>query len=543
MGTTLGRYRIDRALGAGGMGAVYEATHIDIGKVVALKVLAEDLATDARARARFLREAEAVSKIDHPNVVKVTDYGAADDSLLFIVMQLFRGEDLGSRLDRLIGGLTVGQTADIMLGVCAGVSAAHQAGVIHRDLKPSNIFLARGPGEEISAKVLDFGISKVLKPGLSASLTDPGAILGTTPYLSPEQVTGAEVDVRTDQYALGVVLYECLTGHRPYDDDNRQVLLRSIQQGKFPAPSRLRGDLPPALEAAVLRALATVREARFPTVRALGAALFPFASPKVRAAWADFLGAPMLAQPAHGRAPETERYHPRMNALVLAAPAPLAPLQTSPQVRPDAQACPPTEPQEAHGLSETRTHEARSIRKGKAAPWIVAAAGALAVVLAALHLSRSSTPPIELAVSEPVAPATATSEIVAPPAPAGAAASVVAESEPAAAAVGNIPDGASVDVTIYLADAPSGLVAILEGQEVRWPLRVRRGSRALAMTFRAPGYEEKRLSISPLSDQTVVLGLRPSLSDEVLPPAERHPLPSRRSPAPEQERSEYILKL
>jgi serine/threonine protein kinase len=316
VGTMLGKYRIGRRLGSGGMGVVYQATHVEIGKEVALKVLSADLAEGTRARARFLREAAAASKIDHPNVVRVTDYGA-DGPVPYIVMELLRGEDLSGLLRRHRRGLPLAEAANILLAVCAAVFTAHQARVIHRDLKPRNIFLARTRMFEVGPKILDFGISKLEGEGEdgqpSQSLTEPGYLLGTPHYLSPEQVAGRSADARSDQYALGVVLFECLTGQRPHDGYETAQVLARIRQGAVPPPRQLRAGLPAALEVILLRALAVKPEARFATVHALGAAMLPFASPKQQVAWSDYyLGeqpppsiAEELSIPDAGDAPPT----------------------------------------------------------------------------------------------------------------------------------------------------------------------------------------------------------------------------------------------
>ena len=273
------------------MGVVYQATHVEIGKEVALKVLNADIAEGTRARARFLREAAAASKIDHPNVVRVTDYGA-EGPVPYIVMELLRGEDLSGLLRRHRRGLPVAEAANILLAVCAAVFTAHQARVIHRDLKPRNIFLARTRMFEVGPKILDFGISKLEDEGEdgqpSQSLTDPGYLLGTPHYLSPEQVAGRSADARSDQYALGVVLFECLTGQRPHDGYETAQVLARIRQGTVPPPRQLRAGLPAALEGVMLRALAVKPEARFASVHALGAAMLPFASPKQQVAWSDY---------------------------------------------------------------------------------------------------------------------------------------------------------------------------------------------------------------------------------------------------------------
>ena len=307
----LGKYRVVCRLGAGGMGVVYQATHVEIGKQVALKILSEHLAAGPGAQARFVREAAAASKISHPNVVKVTDYSAEGD-VPFIVMELLRGEDLGVRLRHSPRGLPVEEVADVLLAACAGVFTAHQAGVVHRDLKPGNIFLAQTRLDEVQPKILDFGISKIEDTLLTAGLTDPGAIVGTAYYLSPEQATGRAVDHRADQYALGVVLYECLTGRRPFDGHTRPAIIKNIVEAALVPPSRLRPGLPRELEATVLRAMARLPDDRFPSVHALGGALLPFASPRQRIAWADYFGRDPneASPPVASRSPSPERASP-----------------------------------------------------------------------------------------------------------------------------------------------------------------------------------------------------------------------------------------
>jgi serine/threonine protein kinase len=286
-GSTIGKYRILRLLGSGGMGLVYEAKHTEMGKAVALKLLSGSRATDARARARFLREAAAASKLTHPHLVNATDYGT-DGGVPYLVMELLQGQDLAAHLKRHPAGLPVEETADILLAVCAGVHAAHQAGVIHRDLKPSNVFLADGPLGEVEPKVLDFGISSIEQPPWSAPLTDSDVLLGTTPYMAPEQLTQHEVGPWTDQYALGVVLYESLTGTRPYGGETPYVVMLNVSQGKPLPPSARRPGLPGELEAVVLRAMSAAATARFPSVHALGAALLPFASPRKQVLWGRY---------------------------------------------------------------------------------------------------------------------------------------------------------------------------------------------------------------------------------------------------------------
>ena len=289
-GTRLGKYEVLRLLGAGGMGAVYEANHAEIGKRVAVKVLSPAIAAIPGARARFLREAQLTSKVRHPNIVDVTDMGS-DGGNTYIVMEFLRGEDLSQRLGR-FGALPAHDIADIMLPVCSAVAEAHIAGVTHRDLKPQNIFLAAGPHTE-QPKVLDFGISKGAdSPSGSGTLTGTGAMIGTPYYIAPEQILDSKsAGPASDQYALGVILYECLTGSRPFHGDNLFMIFQAIVNGMPTPPHQLRPDVPPALEQVVMRAMNVDPRSRFSSVDDLGRALLPFASPRVRTIWEGAFGA------------------------------------------------------------------------------------------------------------------------------------------------------------------------------------------------------------------------------------------------------------
>ena len=285
-GTRLGKYEIVRLLGAGGMGAVYEAAHTEIGKRVAIKVLSPSIAAVPGARARFLREAQLTSRVRHPNIVDVTDMGS-DAGQTYLVMEFLRGEDLAQRLAHSGGFLLPQALVDIMLPVCSAVVEAHKVGITHRDLKPQNIFLAVGP-YSTQPKVLDFGISKGAENVGAGALTGTGAMIGTPFYLAPEQIMDTRsAGPNSDQYALGVIMYECLTGRRPYEAENLFVVFQAIVGGNPVRPSQLRPGIPPALEAVVLRAMHLTPGARFPSILALGRALLPFASVKVRSIWEE----------------------------------------------------------------------------------------------------------------------------------------------------------------------------------------------------------------------------------------------------------------
>ncbi len=279
------RYEIVEQLGEGGMGAVWKARHLKLQKSVVIKTLKLDLAKSAQARGRFLREGEAASKIRHPNVVEIFDVGELD-GVPYLVMELLEGSDFQQLLDQR-GALNVMEVADIMVPVCAAVSAAHDAGVIHRDLKPQNIFLARGRDRGMQPKVLDFGISRVLDDDRNVH-TATSALLGTPRYMSPEQARGAKhVDLRSDQYSLGVMLYQAATGRLPIDESVLYEILRRVVHGEYERPRVFRPDLPEHFEAIILRAMSLRPDARFPSVRALGAALLPYVSDRTRVLFGD----------------------------------------------------------------------------------------------------------------------------------------------------------------------------------------------------------------------------------------------------------------
>jgi len=268
-----GKYRVERALSSGGMGSVYVATHVQTGREFALKVMSALLAGDEEAEARFWREAKLATSIDHPAIIEVYDVGR-DGQNPFMVMKLLRGESLGERLKR--GAIPPAEAVDMMLRVADGVAAAHACGVVHRDLKPDNIFLCVGPDKKgVELKVLDFGISKLMtKEAHTRVLTQTGIALGTPLYMSAEQVRGAaEVDHRTDVYALGVILYEMLTGQVPYMGNTYPDLVLKIITGDARPPHALVPSLPAGLSRVVMKALSLEREHRFQRVSDFAAAL------------------------------------------------------------------------------------------------------------------------------------------------------------------------------------------------------------------------------------------------------------------------------
>ncbi|HET9987163.1 MAG TPA: protein kinase, partial [Kofleriaceae bacterium] len=265
-----GRYRIIELIGEGGMGKVYLAEHVEIGKRVALKVLHPSYSRMPDLVERFRREARAASKIGHPNIVDVTDSGATNDGSVYFVMEYLEGVELGSVIER-EGAIDVARALRITGQICRALSAAHREGIIHRDLKPENIFLITRGGEADVVKVLDFGIAKTTEAEAARErrLTSPGMAMGTPEYMAPEQAAGRPADARTDIYSLGAIMYEMTTGLPPYSGDNFMEILTKKATVDPPAPITVRTDLPLPVSELVAAAMARNPDDRPQTMDAL----------------------------------------------------------------------------------------------------------------------------------------------------------------------------------------------------------------------------------------------------------------------------------
>ncbi|KAF0249040.1 MAG: serine/threonine protein kinase bacterial [bacterium] len=263
------KYRIDFKVAEGGMGNVYRATHLHLGIPVAVKIMHTDLLSDINSIERFRREAQATMQIRHTNAIAVLDFGVTNNNTVYLVMEFLEGCTLRRRL-REVARFSISDTNWIIQQVCTGVHAAHKRNIIHRDLKPDNIFLQREAGEEI-VKVLDFGIAK-LKNQIEEQdrmLTRQGMVVGTPHYMSPEQCYGKEVDVRSDIYSLGVIIYELLAGVPPFDADT-PIALAMKQATEAPRPIyEINPDIPIDINSIIMHALEKNPDKRPQTVMSL----------------------------------------------------------------------------------------------------------------------------------------------------------------------------------------------------------------------------------------------------------------------------------
>jgi tRNA A-37 threonylcarbamoyl transferase component Bud32 len=331
-----GKYRVERVLGQGGMGVVVAAWHLRLEQRVAIKILRPELIQNHEVVERFLREARAASKLEGDHVVRVTDVETLEDGTPFMVMEYLEGTDLAWVRER-NQPLLPADAVDYILEACEAIAEAHAHGVIHRDIKPGNIFLARRRDGRTRIKVLDFGISKLADAsGAGANLTATSAIMGSAEYMSPEQMQSSrDVDERTDIWALGVSLYELCTGRGAFEAPSlREVCVRVLANDP-PPPRSIRPEIPPGLEAVILRCLNKDREQRYATIAALRTALLPFAS-----------GALAVAPGAPSAAPFAPPFAPSPPSSMPAPPvSPFASSQAAPQ-----RLAPMAQPAAAHAL-------------------------------------------------------------------------------------------------------------------------------------------------------------------------------------------------
>jgi eukaryotic-like serine/threonine-protein kinase len=282
----LGKYRVERVLGVGGMGVVVAATHVNLEERVAIKFLLPEALTSEDTVTRFLREARAAVRIKSEHVARVTDVGTLENGAPYMIMEYLDGSDLAVHTQRR-GALPIEDAVEYVLQACEAIAEAHALGIVHRDLKPANLFVATRADGTPSVKVLDFGISKVSGVGGGAGrdlgMTKTSTIMGSPLYMSPEQMASTrDVDARTDIWALGTILYELLTGKVPFNADTITQLCTMILQQPPPPLRNLRPDAPAGLQEIIQRCLAKDRNHRYQNIAEFASALAPYAPRRAR---------------------------------------------------------------------------------------------------------------------------------------------------------------------------------------------------------------------------------------------------------------------
>lgn len=279
------KFLLEGCIGSGGMGVVFQGEHLLLKTRIAIKCLRTELVGDVAALARFLQEARLAASIENEHSTRIHDVGTTDDGVPYIVMEYLRGVALDAHLER-TGPLPVADVVTIVLQLLAVLAEAHGKGLVHRDLKPANLFLQERSNGELWVKVMDFGISKHVGEGPAPQLgiTTPHTLLGSPQYMSPEQLRDSSaVDHRSDIWSVGVVLYELLTGRLPFDGDSLADLCAAILEREPPPLRKVRGDVPPGLEAVILKALSKDPANRPQNVGELALLLAPYAPESARA--------------------------------------------------------------------------------------------------------------------------------------------------------------------------------------------------------------------------------------------------------------------
>jgi serine/threonine-protein kinase len=356
-----GKYRLLRIIGQGGMGAVWIAKNLALEVDVALKLIRRDRATEEASK-RLLTEARAAAKLDHPGIVRVFDFGVTEIGDPYLVMELLNGESFGAVLARK-KRLAPGVAVQTLLPVAAALAAAHGKGIVHRDLKPDNVMLASDESGKLVPKVLDFGIARVLRDDVERHVTVAGEVLGSPDYMSPEQARGElNIDHRTDVWTFAVLLYETITGKRPFDGPNYNALIAAIITAT-PQTTLALGAGDAALWAIIERGLTKDSAARWQSMRDMGAAL---------ASWAVERG---IENDISGLSIRSEWLAPRMRRLLTVQPADTVEL---PEGRPVPRAVQPTVPEPpAQAPREAAEAEWKNLRGGPSRVWIALAAVAV----------------------------------------------------------------------------------------------------------------------------------------------------------------------
>jgi len=509
-----GRYRIEGVLGEGGMGLVYRAKHAVLGKPLALKVLRSEVSKDAEVMQRFQQEAQSASAIGNQHIIDISDFGSLPDGATYFVMEFLDGTSLTSAIEQ-AGRMQPERVVHVARQLCEALGAAHERSIVHRDLKPDNIYLVKRGSDPDFVKVLDFGIAKV--GGASSKLTRAGQVFGTPHYMSPEQCAGTNVDHRTDIYAVGVILYEMSCGRVPFDADNLMGILTKHMYEQPVPPHQLPPpvDVPPGLEAVILRCLSKSIDTRYQTMAELREDL-------------DRLLA--------GTTPEAVIHQMNRDSKAKDA-APLGDL--------------------AGAGSAMKMGTVGAIEAPAAAPnrmpMMVVGFAALALVGAvggyfAIRGSGEGPPPAgaPVAATPPVTPPVVPPPAETPPPPSRSDEIPPAETGTAAAAGAGTEAAAPVLASVMIVSDPPGAEVLLNGAVMGvTPLAVPRpsGTEIVNLTLRRSGYADRGVAITALAaaEMSVTLtarssgrrttGTAPSGTGEAAAPPPRETPPARTTPS------------
>lgn len=489
-----GKYRIEREIGRGGMGVVVMATHIDLDQRVAIKVLQKSAAYNQDALMRFMREARAAAKIRSEHVARVMDVGKLEDGLTYIVMEYLEGLDLAEVL-RKEGPLRVTTAADYILQACEGLAAAHAAGIIHRDIKPANLFLARQGGRTNVIKVLDFGVSKISKnnPERDGAATQTGQVFGSPMYMSPEQLESTvHIDSRTDIWALGVVLFEMLTGKPPFGGKSSANIMTAVIRDPPPKLRTLRPEIPASLEEVVVRCLEKDREQRYATVIELAEAIAPFCGRGADDAVNRIYE--ILAQAEHGEAEENTDITARTSKDGESSG------ERSDRRR-SGSAGDSAEPSLG---GSARTHKgSRASAKRRIAVIVAAGVTTLGIIGIAVQ-RRGSSADSAVAPSSSIPSTESIPATILPPSPTPSTVTT-AKSDVAPPVANDVTitfTGAPNDTKVFRGDTQMGVTTT--------PLRLPRSNEKITLRFTAEAFVSSEVALIPNVDQTLAITLKPA---------------------------------
>jgi serine/threonine-protein kinase len=412
-----GKYRVESVLGTGGMGAVVAVTHLELGERRAIKLMLPNGLEETESLSRFMREARAASRLKSEHVARVHDVGKLDDGSPYMVMEYLEGSDLRAVVKER-GRLPVFEVVDYALQACEALAEAHTMGIVHRDLKPGNLFLTTGPDGTACVKVLDFGVSKVIGAS-ELEMTKTQAVLGSPSYMSPEQMRCArDVDARTDVWALGVICYRLITGELPFRGENITELVTKVLQTSPEPPSKLVPDVPPELDAVLLRCFERELEQRYANVGELAAALMPFAERDARAS-VDRISRVLSGAGTTGdrrtSRPDVELGEP--STVPVQRPTPREPLKLGTAHEPGSPIPPRVQGSSGDAWVNTPVGKSGVVAVHRWKLWaLVAACGTLSVAFAfSLVVSRASPRTADAPVASAPSSVAPPSSIVAPP--------------------------------------------------------------------------------------------------------------------------------